>query len=347
LDHINGRKPMNSVMSFNNGRSAKNSDHPSKRKFLKSAAAGLGVVSLAGLVGAQDNVLRLVIPYPPGGGSDIGARLIAPELAAKLGRNVIVENMTGAGGRVALQNIKRMGADADVLVLVNPALMVIMPETLKDVGYNVDADFQAVTQVSQYEMAVAVGAAVPVREINHLLAWMRVNAEKATFGVPATGSIPHFFALMMSEAAKIKAPVVGYRGSAPLLTDLVGGHVPVAIDALDSLLAQHEGGKIRILASSGEKRIIQTIPTLKESGLALSAFGWNTFYAKSTMSAEKVERYAKEIAAVMSAKPMRDKFLAAKILDPNAVSLADTRRNIAAFKKQWVPVIKASGLKFD
>ncbi len=321
-----------------------------KRQFvsaLSATAAAIGTSALPSFARAQDNVLRLIVPYPAGGSSDIGARIIAPELATKLGRNVIVENMTGAGGRVAMQNLKKMANDVDALVLVNPALIVIQPETLKDVGYNVDADFQAVTQVSQYEMAVAVGAAVPVREVNHLLAWMRANAEKANFGVPATGSIPHFFALMMAEAAKVKAPVVGYRGSAPLLTDLVGGHVPVAIDALDSLLAQHEGGRIRILATSGEKRIIANIPTLKESGINLSALGWNSFYAKASMSTAKVELYAKEIAEVMKMKSVRDKFLAAKILDPNSVSLADTRKNIAAFKKQWVPVIRASGLKFD
>lgn len=317
-----------------------------KRTTLKAVAASIGA-AIWPAAQAQEQTLRLIVPYAPGGGTDIAARLLAPEMAARLGRPVVVENITGAGGRVALQTLKRLAPDADALVLVNPALIVVMPETLKDVGYNVEADFQPVTQISQYEMAVAVGAAVPVREINHLLAWMRVNPEKASIGVPATGSIPHFFALMMADAAKVKVPVVGYRGSAPLATDLAGGHVPVAVDTLDSLLTQHEAGKVRILASSGERRLVPTIPTLRESGLNLSALGWNSFFARTTMPAERVARYAELISGLMAGPAMREKMKNARILDPNAMSLDETRKRLAAFRQQWVPVIRASGLRFD
>ena len=129
--------------------------------------------------------------------------------------------------------------------------------------------------------------------------------------------------------------------------DLVGGHVPVAIDAFDSMIGQHEAGKIKILASAGEKRVVSGIPTLKESGINLTAIGWNTFFAKNNMPTERVERYAKEISEAMKSKALREKFLSARILDPTSVGLADTRKNMAAFKKQWVPVIRNAGLKFD
>jgi tripartite-type tricarboxylate transporter receptor subunit TctC len=296
---------------------------------------------------AQDNnTLRIVVPYPPGGSSDLAARIIANELQPRLKIPVMVENLTGAGGRVALQQIKRMPNDANVIVLVNPALMVIMPEVVREVGYSVDADFQPITQVSTYELALAVGAAVPVRELSHLYAWMRANPEKSNFGVPATGSIPHFFSLMLAQAAGVKAPVVGYRGSAPLVTDLVGGHVPVAIDALDSLLPMHETKKVRILATSGEKRSIASIPTLKEAGTNLSASGWNAFYAKSTMPKDKVELFAKEISDIMKLPAIREKFIAAKA-EPISATQQQTLKNLATFKAQWVPVVKQSGLKFD
>ena len=100
------------------------------------------------------------------------------------------------------------------------------------------------------------------------MAWLRANPDKANFGVPATGSLPHFFGLMVGDAAKVRAEVVGYRGSAPLLNDLLGGQVPVAFDTFDTLLPQHEAGKIRILAVSGAKRsaLDGKIPTFKESG---------------------------------------------------------------------------------
>jgi tripartite-type tricarboxylate transporter receptor subunit TctC len=322
-----------------------------KRRLIKltvSAAALVSTLSFATApaIAQDNNTLRVVVPYPPGGSSDLAARIIANELQPRLKVPVVVENLTGAGGRVALQQIKRMPNDANVIVLVNPALMVIMPEVVREVGYVVDSDFQAITQVSTYELALAVGAAVPVRELTHLYAWMRANPEKSNFGVPATGSIPHFFALMLAKAAGVQAPVVGYRGSAPLVTDLVGGHVPVAIDALDSLLPMHESKKVRILATSGDKRAITSIPTLKEAGTNLSASGWNAFYAKSTMAKDKVDLYAKEISEIMKNPAVREKFIAAKA-EPISANQQQTLKNIAAFKAQWVPVVKQSGLKFD
>jgi tripartite-type tricarboxylate transporter receptor subunit TctC len=325
------------------------SHNSNKRLLLKtagaSAALALGTLPIS-TVAQENNTLRIVVPYPPGGSSDLAARIVAAELQPRLKVPVMVENLTGAGGRVALQQIKRMPNDANVIVLVNPALMVIMPEVVREVGYSVDADFQPITQISTYELALAVGAAVPVRELNHLYAWMRANPDKSNFGVPATGSIPHFFALMLAQTAGVKAPVVGYRGSAPLVTDLVGGHVPVAIDALDSLLPMHDSKKVRILATSGEKRSIASIPTLKEAGTNLSASGWNTFYAKSTMAKDKIDLYAKEISEIMKLPSVREKFITAKA-EPISANQQQTMKTLAAFKAQWVPVVKQSGLKFD
>jgi tripartite-type tricarboxylate transporter receptor subunit TctC len=311
-----------------------------------SLGLGMALSLFSAETQAQENTLRIVVPYPPGGSSDRAARLLADALQPKLGMPVVVENITGAGGRVALQQIRRMPADSNLLVLVNPALMVVAPLVFKDIGYDPDSDFQPVSQISSYEMAAAVGAAVPVRELTHLLAWMKANPEKANIGVPATGSLPHFFSLMMTKQANATSQVIGYRGSAPLVTDLVGGHVPVAVDAIDSLLPLHESGKLRILATSGAKRSIPSIPTFKEAGLNISASGWNTLYAKSGMPADKVARYSKEIQLAMQSPKIREQFQAAKA-DPISATLAETKANLSAFKAQWVPTIKQAGLKFE
>jgi hypothetical protein len=117
---------------------------------------------------------------------------------------------------------------------------------------------------------------------------------QANVGVPATGSLPHFFGLMVGEKAKVQTQVIGYRGSAPLLNDLIGGQVPIAVDTEDVVLPQHNAGKLRILALSGAKRspFAPNIPTFKEAGLDLAATGWNTFFAPATMPKDKVERLA-------------------------------------------------------
>jgi tripartite-type tricarboxylate transporter receptor subunit TctC len=316
-----------------------------KRRTL--AAFAYAAAALSGAAFAQANsTLRIVVPYPAGGSSDQAARILANELQPRLGQTVIVDNVVGAGGRLAMQQIKGLPSDSNVIVLVNPALMVIAPQVFKNIGYDPDTDYQPVSQISRYEMAVAVGAAVPVRELQHLLAWIRANPDKASMGVPATGSIPHFFALMLGKAAGTTVPIAGYKGSAPLVTDLIGGHIPVAIDALDSLITQHQAGKVKVLATSGEKRSEPTIPTLKESGLNLTATGWNTFYAKATMPADRVNRLAAEISAVMKLPAVREKFVAAKA-EPVSSTLAQTKETLKAFKSQWLPVIQQANLKFD
>lgn len=314
-----------------------------RRTLISAALATCAAMSTAY---AQDNTLRIVVPYPAGGSTDLAARIIANELQPRLGVTVVVENMVGAGGRVAMQNIKRMPAEANVLVIANPALMTVAPVVYKTNGYEPEADFQALSQVSSYEFGVAVGAAVPVREFPHMMAWIKANPDKANIGVPATGSLPHFFALMVNKATGTQTPVIGYKGSAPLSTDLIGGHVPVAIDTLDTLLPLHQGGKIKILGTSGDKRAVATIPTLKESGFNALAKGWNVIFAKASMPADKATRIATEIAAIMQTPAVREKFVAAKA-EPVSSSQAQTKAMLSSFKAQWQPVIMQSGLKFD
>ena len=201
-----------------------------------------------------DSSLRIVVGYPPGGSTDRVARIVADKLQARLNIPVIVDNKPGAGGRLAAQQMKTAMPGQLQLMLANPAVMVVAPLVFKDNGYDPERDFVPVSQVHSYEFAVAVGAAVPVRELSHLLAWLRANPEKANFGVPATGSLPHFFGLMMGDKARVTAQIVGYKGSAPMLNDLLGGQIPVSIDTLDSVWPQHEAGKLRILAVSGSAR---------------------------------------------------------------------------------------------
>ena len=224
--------------------------------------------------------------------------------------------------------------------------MLVAPLVFPDAGYDPERDFRPVSHVNSYEFGVAVASAVPVKELPHLLAWLRANPDKANFGVPATGSLPHFFGLMVGDAAKVRAEVVGYRGSAPLLNDLLGGQVPVAFDTFDTLLPQHEAGKIRILAVSGAKRsaLDGKIPTFKESGLDLAATGWNTFFAPMGMPKAQAERLAGLIHEVMKDPDTQRKFEAAK-MEPVVATMAQTEAMLKAYRAQWAPVVQRSGFK--
>lgn len=310
---------------------------------LATAALALGAVAPAALA-QGDSTLRLIVPYAPGGSSDRVARIVGDKLSAKLGVPVVVENKTGAGGRLAMQQAKGLPASQNLLVLANPATMVVAPLVFKDNGYDPDKDFQPVSHVSDYEFGVAVSTSVPVKELGHLLAWLRANPNQANFGVPATGSLPHFFALMVGEKAQIDAQVVGYRGSGPLITDLIGGQVPLAFDTLDTLLPQHEAGKLRVLAASGAQRspFAPRVPTFKEAGLDLVATGWNAFFAPASMPADRVARLGAAIREVMQDADTRRKFHDSKV-EPVASTPAQTAAMLKAYRAQWAPVVQKSG----
>ena len=328
--------------------------HHLARRPLLASALGLAATLMLVTPGAQaqsasaaaDAPLRLVVGYPPGGSSDRVARIVADKLQAKLGSPVIVENKTGAGGRLSAQYVKAAPAHQPALLLANPAVMVVAPLVFPDAGYDAERDFRAVSHVNSYEFGVAVGSAVPVKELPHLMAWLKANPDKANFGVPATGSLPHFFGLMVGDAAKVRAEVVGYRGSAPLLNDLLGGQVPVAFDTFDTLLPQHEAGKIRILAVSSAKRsaLAPQIPTFKEAGMDLAATGWNTFFAPMSMPKAQAERLAGLIVEVMKDPDTQRKFETAK-MEPVVATMAQTEAMLKAYRAQWAPVVQRSGFK--
>lgn len=310
---------------------------------------GLGLLAWWMLCTAQaqplDTPLHIVVGFAPGGVSDRVARLVAEKLQGRLGVPVVVDNKPGAGGRLAAQQVKNAPANQNVLLLGNPAMMVMAPLMFKDNGYDPERDYVPVSHVNNFELGVAVGSAVPVRELSQLLAWLRANPEKATFGVPATGSLPHFFALLTGEKAGVKAEVAGYRGSGPLLTDLIGGQVPLAFDSLDSLLPQHEAGKIRILAVSSAQRSSYAagIPTLREAGLDLVAVSWNALFAPASMPRDKVERLGLAVRDVMQDPDTQRKFIEAKVT-PVAGTPAQTEAMLKAYRTQWTPIVQKSGV---
>ena len=325
--------------------------HPATRGRRRVLAGALGLGGAVAALGAARparaaEALRILVGYPPGGASDRAARIVAERLQAVVGAPVVVDNRAGAGGRLAAQLLKATPASAPTLMLGNPAVVVVAPLVYKDNGYDPARDFVPVAQASEYDFGLAVGAAVPVREVSHLLAWLRANPLQANFGVPATGSLPHFFALMLSREARVQGQVVGYRGSAPLATDLIGGQVPVAFDTLDALVPLHESGRLRILATSGGKRspLTPAVPTLKEAGISLEAEGWNVFFAPSSMPADQVTAWATRIRDVMREPAVRKAFSDAKMM-PVAADAAQTTAMLRRFRAQWEPVIRESGFE--
>jgi tripartite-type tricarboxylate transporter receptor subunit TctC len=293
-----------------------------------------------------DSPIRIVVGFAPGGATDRIARIVAEKLQTKLHIAVIVENKTGAGGRVAAQIVKSTHSNQVQLMLANPAVMVVAPLVFQDNGYDAENDFVPVSQVNSYEFGLAVEPSMPVSDLTGLLDWLRSHAGQANIGVPATGSLPHFFALMMADKTQVQTQVVGYRGSAPLMNDLIGKQMPVAIDILDTLWPQHEAGKLKILAVSGVQRapFAPDIPTFSQAGLNITATGWNTFFAPKSLPQDKLLQLSEAIREVMQDPETQRTFVAGK-LTPVISTQAQTQTMLNNYRAQWAPVVTRSGFQ--
>ena len=252
---------------------------------------------------------------------------------------LVLGTITGLVIGEAATQIKWMGD-----VFIRLIRMVVAPLVYAQPGYDAKRDFTPVSLVSRYKFALAVPASSPIKDVPALREWLRANPKQFTVGVPATGSLPHFFALMLGREIKQEPEVIGYRGSAPLISELIGGILPQGIDTLDTLLPQHRAGKIRILATSGDTRDadLQDVPTFKESGVDLAADGWNAFFAPAAMPKAKVDRLGADIAAILR-EPTMEEAVRAVFLEPVSQDAAGTAGALSAYRKQWEPVVRDSG----
>ncbi|HMT15936.1 MAG TPA: Bug family tripartite tricarboxylate transporter substrate binding protein [Ottowia sp.] len=309
-------------------------------------AAALGVAHAQGSEGLSGPV-RLVVGFPAGGAGDIIARVVADKIAEPLGVSVIVENKPGAGGRVAAELLKAAPADGRTVLITPLAPIVIAPLTFQKLNYKPDTDFVAVAQLVKFPLSLAVGKDSPNTSLKDLVAWFKAHPQQASFGTSAAGSQLHFLGLMLGQAAHIDLVHVPYQGGTPLITDLIGGQVPSAIDAFP--LEFHKAGKIRLLASSGESRspLLPDVPTFKEQGYpTVVGEAWFGAFMSAKTSPALVQRVSEAMASAVQQPDVRQK-LAAAGLEATGLKAPEFARLVAADQARWKPVIEVSGFKGD
>ena len=309
-------------------------------------AAALGVAHAQGSEGLSGPV-RLVVGFPAGGAGDIIARVVADKIAGPLGVTVIVENKPGAGGRVAAELLKAAPADGRTVLITPLAPIVIAPLTFQKLNYKSDTDFVPVAQLVKFPLSLAVGKDSPNTSLKDLVAWFKAHPQQASFGTSASGSQLHFLGLMLGQAAHIDLVHVPYQGGTPLITDLIGGQVPSAIDAFP--LEFHKAGKIRLLASSGESRspLLPDVPTFKEQGYpTVVGEAWFGAFMSAKTSPALVQRVSEAMASAVQQPDVRQK-LAAAGLEATGLKAPEFARLVAADQARWKPVIEVSGFKGD
>ena len=250
-----------------------------KRRNFLAVGAAASVLAMTGRAFAQAGPLtRIVFPFAAGGGGDALCRLLAQHIAPSLDRNIIVENRTGGDGLIGIKAVKGANADGTTILVTTGPTMYLLPMVETTPSFDAAKDFVPVSQLVRFEFCVFVGKAVPaeVKDFKQFVDWLKANPDNATFGVPSNGTIPHFTGSRLEEALGIKLTRVAYRGSAPIINDLVGGHMPFAISTLTDAIPQHRAGNVRILAVGSAERspFLPEAPTLRESGVDLVADGW-------------------------------------------------------------------------
>ena len=316
-------------------------------------ACAIALATLFGLYGSPaaraqlgEQPVRIVFPFAAGGSGDALARVLAEALRAGLDRTVIVENRTGAAGRIGVQAVKNAAPDGTTLLLTPIAPMSVYQHVYPSLGYDPIADFAPVTQIATFDFGLAVGPNVPAKSLKELVAWVKADPGRANFGTPGAGTLPHFFGVLFGRAAGLDLVHVNYRGSAAALTDLIGGQIPILVTTTTDLMENHKAGNIRVLATSDTQRsqFLPDLPTFKEAGYDIEGTGWYGMFLPAGTPADIVERYNKILVAAVKS-PEISKRLIGFGLQPTGTSIADFTALQKADSARWAPAVKASGFK--
>jgi tripartite-type tricarboxylate transporter receptor subunit TctC len=317
------------------------------RVFFLFVAAAVAAAAPAGAAaqGRPKQVVRILVPIPTGGQSDVVARLLADALREGSGQPLVVDNRPGGSGRIAVDALKSAAPDGATLLFAPFAVPVIVPLVTKEPGYDPAKDLAPVSQVSKYVFGFAVAAGHPAGTLPEFVAWARANPARATFGTPGAGSLPHLLGVMLRQAAGIELEHVAYKGAAPAEADLMGGQIAAGVSALWDFVPLHRAGKLRILATSGAGRssLVPAVPTFREQGYpSLEAAGWHGVYAPVGTPKGVIDRYSTTIVAALRTPALREKLVALG-LEPTGTTPEALAAIMADDTRRWRPIVKASG----
>ena len=212
--------------------------------------------------------LHILVGFPAGGTVDAIARVVAEKMKNVAGATVLVDNRPGAGGLLAARALAAAPPDGSVMLLAGVSSIAIEPLIRPREALDPAKDLLPVSLVTEFEYGLAVANTLKVTSLKELVDWSRANPAQATFGSPGGGTLPHFFGVLFARSAGIDMLHVPYKGGAPLITDLVGGHIPAGVSPLTDYIEHHRGGRLRLLATSGARRSAATpdVPTFVEQG---------------------------------------------------------------------------------
>ncbi|WP_426956176.1 tripartite tricarboxylate transporter substrate-binding protein [Muricoccus radiodurans] len=314
----------------------------------RRAALGLGTALLAGPALAQgpSRTLRAIVGFPPGGTSDIVARLLVERMRAGGAGQAIVDNRPGAGGRLALQNLKGSAPDGTAFVQTPASMLTIYPHLYpRTLGYDPIADFTPVSPVCIFPFGFAVRTDHPARDLAGYIAWAKARPNGADFASPVPGSMPHFIGTQLARSAGITLNHVPYRGSAPAMQDLLSGTISATLLPIGESMPHHRAGAMRILAVTSPQRMpnVPDIPTMAESGHPdLTHEEWYGVFLPARAPEAVVAALHQSVVSAVGTPEMREA-LARIELAPLTLSPADFAARLRRERDAWGPIVSASG----
>jgi tripartite-type tricarboxylate transporter receptor subunit TctC len=323
-------------------------------KFLATVAIATSflLLSTAGDAAARaypEHPIRLVVPFPPGGGVDVVTRILALEMTEKTGQQVVVDNRAGAGGIIGTEIVAKSAADGYTLLMGNVATHAVNVNLHKKLPYDPLKDFAPVSRVAEVPEILVVHPSVPANSINELIALAKSKPGQLTFGSAGNGTPPHLAAELFKSMAGVNILHVPYKGTPPALADLLGGQITMIFSNILSALPLVKSGKLKALGVTSLKRssVAPNVPTISESGLqGYQENSWYGVLAPAGTPAHVIAKLNGAIVQSLKVPAVLDR-LAQQGAEINSSSPAEFREFIRAEIDKYAKIIKSSGVRIE
>ena len=292
--------------------------------------------------------VRVIVPYPAGGTVDAVARVVSQRLSEQMGQSFVVDNRAGANGVIGSDAVAKAQADGYTL-LVQASTFVTNPILLKNLPYDMMRDFAPISNIGSVPLVVSTYPSFPANNLKEFIALVLAAPEKYSFAAPPTGSAGHLAEEAIKAGAKLGIQLVPYKGTAPAMTDVMGGHASALIDALPSSYPQIKGGKLKALAVTSPNRIafLPNVPTVAESGLpGFDMVSWYGLWGPAALPKELGKRLSVEVA-----KAVRSQLATERLGEQGFDALGSTPEEFAAFLEQELVkvtrIVKQANIKVE
>jgi tripartite-type tricarboxylate transporter receptor subunit TctC len=310
----------------------------------------LATPALAQAAWPQGGPIRFVVPFAPGGTTDIIARIVTAEMSRRIGQTILVENRPGAGAMLGTGQVARAAPDGYTLVLSVISSMIVGKVLQGDrAGWDPVRDFAHIAMVMSTPYLILVRPDLPIRSVAELVEAARREPDRYSYGSSGIGSMPHLVMVRFLQAAGVQMTHVPYRGSAQIVTDIAGGVLPMMVDSLTAASANIRSGALRPLAHSWPERVpsFPDIPTFKELGYpSLVVDGWSGIAAPARTPRPILERLANAARESLQSPDLLRRY-AESATAPGRLFLDDAQQYVRDELAAWTPIIRASGASMD